>query len=198
VSAKAAPKGYKNMYCPKCGTENTGEVRFCRKCGAELETVAALVEGKLVIADSAEEKGYFQNPSWEKALVPFFFGVAIMIASFILGFDPLTGAPTPWLALLLVAFPILGFGIAQIIKVSNKEKERDSVKVRPATVHDAANRGAKELPESHTEYVSSDDGRERREPEYVPASVVEGTTRHLEMEESVETSDLPQQNGTDE
>jgi hypothetical protein len=186
------------MYCPKCGTENTGEVRFCRKCGAELETVAALVEGKLVIADPDEKKGYFQNPSWEKALVPFFFGVAIMIASFILGFDPFTGAPTPWLALLFVAFPIVGFGIAQIIKVSNKEKERASVKVRPAAGRFVKGSGAKGLPESRTDYVSPDEGREEREPEYVPSSVVEGTTRHLEMEESIDTRDLSEEKSNNE
>jgi hypothetical protein len=186
------------MYCPKCGTENTGEVRFCRKCGAELETVAALMSGKLVIAESDEKKGYFANPSWEKALVPFFFGVAIMLASFILGFDPVTGAPGPWLALLLVAFPILGFGIAQIIKVSNKEKQGASVTVRAESGTDAAERGAKRLPESQTEYVSPDDVRDSREPEYVPSSVVEGTTRHLEMEEAVETNDLSGQNDNDE
>ncbi len=186
------------MYCPKCGTENTGDVRFCRKCGSELETVAALVEGKLVIAESVEKEGYFQNPSWEKALVPFFFGVAIMIASFILGFDPNTGAPRPWLALLFIAFPIVGFGIAQIIKVSNKDKARNSVTVRAAFPGSASESGAKGLPESRTDYVSPDEGRDRREPEYVPGSVTEGTTRHLEMEEGVTTSDLSDQDSNNE
>jgi len=178
------------MYCPKCGTENNSEVRFCRNCGADLETVSALVEGRLVVSEESEKKGYFHNPSWEKAFVPFFFGVAVMILSFILGFDPNTGAPNPWLAMLFVAFPILGFGIAQIIKVSNKDKERNSVKVRSASGGKTAESGSKALPESRTDYVSPGEGRERREPEYVPGSVVEGTTRHLQMEESVETQDL--------
>ena len=178
------------MYCPKCGTENNSEVRFCRNCGSDLETVSALVEGRLVVAESDGEEGFLNRPSWEKGLGLLFFGTALLITSFILGFDPNTGAPRAWLAVLFLAFPIVGFGIAQIIKIANKEKERESVRVRSAAGARASEGGGKSLPESRTEYVSPGEGQKRREPEFVPGSVVEGTTRHLEMEESVETKDL--------
>jgi hypothetical protein len=46
--------------------------------------------------------------------------------------------------------------------------------------------------------VSPDEGREEREPEYVPSSVVEGTTRHLEMEESIDTRDLSEEKSNNE
>lgn len=187
------------MYCPKCGVENNSEVRFCRKCGAELEAVAALIDGRLVVSDSAKPNGFFSEPSWEKALVPFFFGVAIMIASFILGFDPNTGEPRPWLAFLFLAFPIIGFGIAQIIKVSNKEKEkgRSPITVRAATPGEVPGVARKELSESRTDYVSPDEGADQRTPDLVPASVVEGTTRHLEMDDGIETNELPDQKPDD-
>lgn len=186
------------MYCPKCGIENNDEVRFCRKCGAELEAVAALIEGRLVVSEPDKPKGFFSAPSWEKALVSFFFGVSIMIASFILGFDPLTGAPTPWLAFLFIAFPIVGFGIAQIIKVTNVEKERGSVTVRPAAPAEVTASEPKELPESRTDYVSPDERFDSRTADLVPGSVVEGTTRHLEMEDKVETADLADKDTTNE
>ena len=34
------------MYCPKCGSQNADETKFCRGCGAELSNVLAALEGK--------------------------------------------------------------------------------------------------------------------------------------------------------
>ena len=157
-----------------------------------MEAVAALIDGRLVVSGTDETKGFFSRPSWEKALVPFFFGVAIMIASFILGFDPNTGEPRPWLAFLFLAFPIIGFGIAQIIKVSNKEKEKERkpVVVRAADPGAIAAGSLRELPESRTDYVSPDEKFDSRMADPVRGSVVEGTTRHLEMEEELDTKGL--------
>ena len=28
------------MYCPACGSQNNDDVRFCRKCGADLRVVS--------------------------------------------------------------------------------------------------------------------------------------------------------------
>ncbi|HUF05603.1 MAG TPA: zinc ribbon domain-containing protein [Aridibacter sp.] len=181
----------RTIYCPKCGIGNSTEVRYCRSCGVELDTVAALIEGRLVISGSGEEEGFFRRPSWEKALVSFSLGVALLIASFVFGFDPENDSTTPWLALLFAAFPIIGYGIAQIIKVSNKDKESRNVTVR--TVQTAPGRESKELPESQTEYVSPEADPKFRTADHMPSSVVEGTTRHLEMEESAVTNDLSDQ-----
>lgn len=176
------------MYCPKCGIENSSDVKFCRKCGAELETVAALIEGRLTVSDSGKGKGFFTTPSWELAMLALFLGVAILVTAFILGFDYITGFPTPWLAMLIVAFPMIGYGVAQIIRVSTQEK--NVVVSSNASSAQQLRGGGKELPESHTDYVSPDDRAAHRTADLVPASVVEGTTRHLEMEEAVETDDL--------
>jgi hypothetical protein len=35
------------MYCPSCGTQNKDDVRFCRKCGADLRVVAQAVTQRL-------------------------------------------------------------------------------------------------------------------------------------------------------
>src|SRR5215207_5671568 len=34
------------MYCPQCATPNAGDVKFCRSCGTELESVALVLSGK--------------------------------------------------------------------------------------------------------------------------------------------------------
>ena len=41
------------MYCPQCATPNTGDGKFCRSCGAELEAVALVLSGKSVQAVKA-------------------------------------------------------------------------------------------------------------------------------------------------
>src|SRR5215213_3681889 len=34
------------MFCPKCGSQNSDETKFCRGCGSDLSSVLALVEGR--------------------------------------------------------------------------------------------------------------------------------------------------------
>jgi hypothetical protein len=35
------------MFCPKCGSQNADETKFCRGCGAGLSNVLAVVDGKM-------------------------------------------------------------------------------------------------------------------------------------------------------
>lgn len=177
-----------NIYCPKCGIENASGVRYCRKCGVEIEAVAALLEGRLVVSDEGEGKGLFRKPSWEKALIAFSVGVGMLILGFILGFDPENDATTPWLALLFVAFPLIGFGVGQMVKLSSKSVDPVTVRSgKQAEIHTA---DTKELPESRTEYVSPGSTRETKEVEFAPPSVVEATTRNLGKEQEAETGEL--------
>lgn len=153
----------------------------------DLETVSALVEGRLVVSGSEDDLGFLRKPSWELAMLSLFLGVAILVTSFILGFDFVTGFPTPWLAMLIIAFPMVGYGVAQIIKVATKEAK---IPVRP--VEGEAGQfspGGRILPESRTEFVSPEDVKDYRTADLVPGSVVEGTTRHLEMREETESED---------
>ncbi|REJ75973.1 MAG: zinc ribbon domain-containing protein [Acidobacteria bacterium] len=184
--------GLDTIYCPKCGTENSAEVRFCRNCGAELETVAALVEGRLVVAEDKDNEGFFRKASWEKALTAFSLGVVLLIISFIFGVDSQNDTTTPWLALLVLACPLIGFGVGQIIKVSNKDKKAAEMTVRAA--RPIGGNDTRRLAESKTDYVSPDSPKADREEMFAPGSVVEATTRHLEMQSDVETNDLADEN----
>ncbi|HUF05606.1 MAG TPA: zinc-ribbon domain-containing protein [Aridibacter sp.] len=166
------------IYCPKCGTENTSGVRFCRKCGAEIEAVAALLEGRLVVSDGDEGKGIFRKLRWELAMLSLFLGVAFLLVAFIGGIDGNTGTPNPLFALLIFAFPLIGFGIAQAIRVSSGDKKvvRASAAPReiPRTERD-------QLPESRTDYVSPEPAPGKRNDDLVAEGVVEKTTRRLEL-----------------
>ncbi|MCO6511090.1 MAG: zinc ribbon domain-containing protein [Aridibacter famidurans] len=176
-----------NIYCPKCGIENDSGVRYCRKCGVEIEAVAALLEGRLVVSKEGKPKGLLGKPGWEKALIAFSLGVAMLILGFILGFDHSTGSPTPGLGLLILAFPLIGYGVGQMVRLSSGP-EAPTVRAEERSAF--SERDTKELPEIRTDYVSPSSGRAVRDEEVVPHSVVESTTRNLGPKESSDTSPL--------
>ena len=43
------------MYCPRCGTQNTDGVKFCRSCGTELEAVALVLSGRAAPPAEADD-----------------------------------------------------------------------------------------------------------------------------------------------
>jgi len=44
------------MYCPNCGNQNLENVKFCRACGGDLETVALALNNKLAAPPDWMEK----------------------------------------------------------------------------------------------------------------------------------------------
>jgi hypothetical protein len=44
------------MFCPKCGSQNAEETKFCRGCGADISNVLAVVEGKAPAGHQLAEK----------------------------------------------------------------------------------------------------------------------------------------------
>jgi hypothetical protein len=50
------------MYCPNCGTENTGtEVRFCRSCGVDLRTVSQALNKSVPVKIASKLDAYLEN-----------------------------------------------------------------------------------------------------------------------------------------
>jgi hypothetical protein len=50
------------MYCPNCGTENSGEaVRFCRSCGVDLRTVSQALGKSLPVKIASKMDAYLEN-----------------------------------------------------------------------------------------------------------------------------------------
>jgi hypothetical protein len=54
------------MYCPRCATQNSDDIKFCRSCGTNLETVAQALSGKKLPAKSGQGKSKTSKPekSW--------------------------------------------------------------------------------------------------------------------------------------
>ena len=153
------------MFCPKCATQNLEGASFCRTCGANISLIPQAMTGQ--IAKEPDEK---PDPSrrrdnkeltLDQAFKNIFLGVAFLLVSIVLSRSGM--GQGWWFWLLLPAFSMMGTGIAQYIRVREREKQ-DALR-------------APQAPRVFTERMRNPD--ELMAP--VP-SVTEGTTRHLGVE----------------
>lgn len=185
------------MFCPKCGTKNPDNGKFCRSCGTDLSPVSDALSGKS--NNKLQGFGKFQpNNSvqlfdkkgkpvhWESAMTKLFSGIAFLAVTIALAFSVMgTGW---WFWMLIPAFSCLGAGIAQIIQLRKNEK---MISVTPPETQNVLKEELKaELPPSQTNYIAPD-SRYKTGDLAAPPSVVEATTRHLEMDSEGETMTLP-------
>jgi zinc-ribbon domain len=166
------------MFCPKCATQNLDGASFCRVCGANISLVPQALTGQPLEPPptddsscntfSGQRKG--KELTLDAAFRSMFMGVAFLIVSIALSRSIGSGW---WFWMLIPAFSLMGTGVAQYIRLREREK-RGSFEARPLArsfpQQDAAPR-AGVLPQRNTgELVPP------------PASVTEGTTRHLGVE----------------
>lgn len=180
------------MFCPKCGTKNPDNGRFCRSCGADLGNVTAALSGK------PSKMQYVVDPrkrgvSWEHAITKIFTGLAFLIVSLILGYTGKFGAQVWWFWLLIPAFGSLGSGVAQVVQLKKLEKQESAFAPQNTSnvLNSAPDKNA--LPPTKNDYVEPSKQSIYDTGDLVerPASVTEGTTRHLEINQEGETMTLP-------
>ncbi len=123
---------------------------------------------------------------WESAMTKLFTGIAFLIVTIVLGFSAMgTGW---WFWLLIPAFSALGAGIAQIIQLQKNEKKM--IQGAPPEIRkNLEEEPQAKLSASQPNYVTPDSRYQTGD--LVPPSVVEGTTRHLQMDSEGETMNLP-------
>jgi hypothetical protein len=187
------------MFCPKCGTQNPDNGKFCRTCGTDLATVSDVLSGKksnkmqgfgmmqpIEPVDLVNRKGKPIN--WESAFVKLFMGIAFLVVSIVLSFTQ-KGSQW-WFWMLIPAFAMLGSGIAQIIQLRKNERTGLSIDstVRQNILKEQVNSA---LPPSQTDYVKPQSSIYETGELAVPSSVTENTTRHLEINSEGETMTLP-------
>lgn len=158
------------MFCPKCATQNLDGASFCRGCGANISLVPQAMTGQMIQAqpEENEERGsrrrrrkHEGEVSLEQAFKNIFMGFAFLIIAIALS---RTIGSVWWFWMLLPAFSLTGIGLAQLIRV--REKEKRASLVQP--------------PASRT--FSEQQPRTPGELKAPVASVTEGTTRHLGVE----------------
>ena len=173
------------MFCPKCGIQNPESGKFCRSCGTDLGNVSDVLTGRLQI-----EKGCRNSKgrpiTLESAVTKFFMGVAFVIVAIALAVTGRGGGW--WFYMLIPALMFVGGGIAQYMQIRRFEQGRvqfsaESQNVMTTSAPNAA------LPPQQTNFVSPES--RYKTGDLVPASVTDGTTRHLEVNSEGETMTLP-------
>jgi len=157
------------MFCPKCATNNLDGASFCRGCGANISLVPQALTGQMTQApvEEVEQGGRRHRRRRDRGEVTLdqsfknvFLGVAFLVIAIVLSRTIGYGW---WFWMLLPAFSLMGTGLAQYIRL--KERERRALLAAPPV------NPAFKPPPRHVD--------ELRPP---VGSVTEGTTRHLGVE----------------
>lgn len=189
------------MFCPKCGTKNPEDGKFCRSCGVDLGNVSAAMSGTLVpkLSDlgfgscSSESKSDVRrrsNPAevYGDAVRSVIFGIGFFIISIALFITGVAGGKAWWWAMLFPAFTFLARGISDLLKSRRMEKTRTAF--APATGNMISQPGVQaSLPSTNADYISPES--RYKTGDLVPPSVTDSTTRHLEVNAEGETMTLP-------
>lgn len=148
------------MFCPKCGSQNIEQSKFCRGCGADLGPVAALVAGKAPARVTAERHIELKS----QAVRGLVLGSGFFLVS-ALAFALSTRGLTFSLFALAFAFVFLSSGIARLVQA------RGLRELAQANDPPAIAPGQTEFPKPLRSLYETDD--------LAPISVTEHTTKHL-------------------
>jgi hypothetical protein len=172
------------MFCPKCGTQNPENGKFCRSCGTDLGNVSDALTGNLSRpVQIMDRKG--RPISYERAIVKMFTGLAFVVVVIALAFTQ-RGYPW-WFWMLIPGFTSLGAGVAQYVQLRKMEKGNSFTStIQPTFMPPVSNQS---LPPTQTEYVSPES--RYKTGDLVPPSVTDSTTRHLELDSEGRTMTLP-------
>ncbi len=191
------------MFCPKCGTQNPETGKFCRNCGTDLSPVSDALSGErsnFQIPDvwmtsprqmrrNMRMAGKKEKPiHWEGAITKLFSGLAFLVVSIALAFSQMGHGW--WFWMLIPAFGSIGSGIAQIIQLKKTEKHQSLISPQQTNQVFAPVSNV-ELPPSKNDYIKPQGSIYDTGELVAPPSVVEGTTRHLEINNEGETMTLP-------
>jgi hypothetical protein len=189
------------MFCPKCGTKNPDDGKFCRSCGVDLAMVPSAMSGTLQPTDTGSNsvarsgrrdlrRRTDPNEVFADGVKYIVLGFGFLGISMALLFTGVAGGNVWWWAMLFPAVSLFGKGVSDVLK---------SKGMAPAANTGVISTGARNiaggsnpipsLPPTRTDLASP--GTKYRTGDLVPASVTDHTTRHLEMDKEGETMTLP-------
>ncbi len=170
------------MFCPQCAAPNADGVKFCRKCGMELETVAMVLSDMPAHAiEGSGKRSELKTPyEWmekrSESIKEISTGVSLMVVSVLIGVAMFFFVPShiPW----ILAWAVLvgwmacwgaisvGNGIAGVLNAKSR------LRLLGVAGKEAAIMPAKELSSAGQSFLVNG-------PSHGQTSVTEGTTRHL-------------------
>ena len=178
------------MFCPKCATQNLEDAKFCRACGTDISLLPQVMTGQLATRLSAADDARHARPgkhgrrdevSIERAVRHLFMGVAFVFIAFAVR----TWAPAGhiwWFWMFLPAAGLLADGVSTYLRLGMEAKNRS----QPTTPLAYASPQTSVAPTRTAGSLSQADTGEM----IPPASVTEGTTRHLAVPAERERRDV--------
>jgi len=154
------------MYCPKCGSSNGEEAKFCRTCGTNLSLVPEAITGHLQI--SKHGRRHDRESGLGVGITKLFGGLGFVMVALALGLTSLGRGWWYWM--LIPAFASLGKGVAAIVTELQRQKQMASATVSPQPAV---------APPAHTTGALPPTPADVQFP-LPPPSVTETTTRHLD------------------
>lgn len=163
------------MFCPSCGTENVGEAKFCRKCGANLALVPQALTGQLPQQrmSKRERKDFYREakrnrpPSLESGIRHSIMGLGFIIVSIAIFFSP--GGKGWFWAFLFPAFSLIAKGLSEFFAAQKNQQPQIQSPPNQVAIPSAPPRVDYQAPQTD----------ELLPPP--PPSVTEGTTRFFDQ-----------------
>ena len=163
------------MFCPKCATQNLDGASFCRSCGANISLVPQALNGQFPQVTEPETESSScgrkqdKRPTLDRAFKSIFTGVAFLLIAIALSRSTGQGW---WFWMLIPAFSMMGSGVAQFIRVREREKNAMGPTYNQPMFADRPK----------TAFPTPVQRRPTGELMAPVPSVTEGTTRHLGAE----------------
>ena len=190
------------MFCPKCGTENPDTGKFCRSCGVDLGIVNVAMSGGLAkLADQGCGTGdpvknaIRRNDPAEvsadgvRAIVS---GIGFLIVAIVLVTTGVAGGQAWWWAMLFPAFTFFAKGFSDVVKSRKMEKARGFVAPMAGPAIGGGSFQNSHLPPAQQQFVTPEESRYKT-GDLAPPSVVENTTRQLQVDNERKTMALPKE-----
>lgn len=191
------------MFCPKCGTKNPDNGKFCRSCGTDLGNVSAALTSpssssmpgiRVDFASDDRQKDARRRKDPDEvfadAIRAIVSGVGFLIVSTVLFLTNVAGGKGWWWAMLFPAFTFLAKGLSDLAKSKRMERSRAAA-IAPAAPVAFAPPVADErgLPSAPPQFTAPES--RYKTGDLVPASVTDETTKLLERDTEGETMTLP-------
>lgn len=172
------------MFCPKCATQNSDNAQFCRACGTNIGVVSQALTGRLAPVSSGVPEDLVDDlprrrrrgrkqASVESGIKHVFMGVGFLVVAVCLALFG-HGRNDWWYWMLIPAFTLLGGGVGEVLRAKGAQRALMQSQQTASVLSPG-------IPPARLEPAPR--SRNTAElPPLPPASVTEGTTRHLGSE----------------